>query len=55
LLSSNNPNEVGAFAQGINSSGVVSGAWQQDVSGDPDDPASYTMHGFVATPLQPKK
>jgi len=52
VLSSNNPNEAGAFAQSINNGGVVSGAWQEYLGGNPSRPTSYTMHGFIATPTK---
>lgn len=55
LLTSNDPNDVGTFGQGINNAGIVSGGWQEYLGGDPDDPASYTMHGFVAIPIAGNK
>jgi hypothetical protein len=54
LLSPANPN-VGTFGQGINNAGVVSGAWT-DVTTIPGECGDQNVsHGFIATPLPPKK
>jgi hypothetical protein len=55
LLSSNDPNDVGTFAQGINNAAIVSGAWQEYLGGDPDLSSSFTMHGFIAVPIASTK
>jgi len=50
------------FAQGINNAGVIVGAWSEclatvaaDPLGDCGDPANGRSHGFIATPIPPKK